>query len=462
MPKKVMESIYLYDKGERVSPNKYNSPLFQDIDREMQTRTRDAQVDLMMDLAFLQMALPDSDQNKNVINNYVNNYFLPMDVNGNLRKEEFESRWQKLEERKMERIYYPEGKFSLAQQGKHCDDWVAQKIAANKPGLMDGGLLNSLMKMYDQAEIIERAYGGEGANEVLQEISGKATEKILGSMSKEDRKTGREGLNYVRAMNAHQYTPEEKEVQKALKEKDLASGDLKDVSHEGYERTMYEKSCAYGYYTGARDVNLGFVTNPTIYNAIQDSISKTIKERSEDDLSFGRTEDTIMDDISEQIADFDRQVFDKDVNGSRLFDSKEFNTIKDDLERLKKDLQKGNTLKNLKDIKYSMEIFSEHCQKYLDKNPGTRMHKRGNTRKRIVQALKLELDGQCAKIEKAFGKEIKEKDSEWMNVEKVETENKVKIKLSYADLSGKKNEPVNRISRPSNPAKENVKDGPAI
>lgn len=263
-------------------------------------------------------------------------------------------------------------------------------------------------------------------------------------------------------MNAHQYTPEEKEVQKALKEKDLASGDLKDVSHEGYERTMYEKSCAYGYYTGARDMNLGFVTNPTIYNAIQDSISKTIKERSEDDLSFGRTEDTIMDDISEQIADFDRQVFDKDVNGSRLFDSKEFNTIKDDLERLKKDLQKGNTLKNLKDIKYSMEIFSEHCQKYLDKNPGTRMHKRGNTRKRIVQALKLELDGQCAKIEKAFGKEIKEKDSEWMNVEKVETENKVKIKLSYADLSGKKNEPVNRISRPSNPAKENVKDGPAI
>ena len=108
-----------------------------------------------------------------------------------------------------------------------------------------------------------------------------------------------------------------------------------------------------------------------------------------------------------------------------------------------------------------METFSEHCQKYLNKNTGNR-RERGNERKRIVREIQVALDKQMKALDKDLGEKFHEKDDEWVNVDRVKKNGQVGIKLSYVDLAGKNNEPMNRVSRPSNPAKENVKDGPAI
>ncbi len=460
MPKKVMENVYLYDKKAFVSPDKYNEPLFQDIDREMQTRTLDGQVDLMMDLALFQTALPDSDHNKDVINNYIVNFFMPLDANKNLRKSEFESRMEKLEERRMKRIYYPEGEFSLAQHEKHSDECIAQKIALSKPGLMDLGLFNALFKMYDQSEAIEKAYDIKDASDLLRDMSEETQTKILDSMSEEDRRIGREGLNYIRTLNGHEYTEEEKEVQKTLQEKDLASEALLDVDGNKEVQQNFERKGVRERYCCAKDTDLSFISDRNIYDSIQNSMTDVAKKYL-GEYWGSRHKDTVMDEFAKKMSDLDKQLFDKKVNGTRLFDSSEFNTIKDDLKKLQKDMQKGNKTETLKNLRDSMETFSEHCQKYLNKNTGNR-RERGNERKRIVREIQVALDKQIKALDKDLGEKFHEKDDEWVNVERVKKNNKVGIKLSYVDLAGKNNEPMNRISRPSNPAKENVKNGPGI
>ena len=487
MPKKVMENIYLYDNdnnGEKthVRPDKYNEPLFQDIDREMQTRTLDGQVDFMMDLALFQMALPADSHEKKVINSYISNFFLPQDANKNLRKDEFESRMEKLAERQMKRIYYPEGKFSFEQHKNHSDECIAQMIALSKPGLMELGILNSLMPMYEQNNVIAKAYNVYDAAVFFDNITEQKQQKILDSMSEEDRKIGLEGLNYIRTINAHEYTKEEKEAQKVLEEKDIASGALIDIDKDQYNERKFDKAGIRKHYYLAKDTDLSFISDHNIYNSIQKSMLDVARDDFGKDWCSDRRKDNLMDDFTSKMSNLDGQLFDKKVNGTRLFDSKEFNTIKDDLKKLQKDIQKGNKTETLKNLRYSMEIFSEHCQKYLDKNQGKR-RERGEERKRIVSEIKTALDNQIKSLDKALGKEFHEKDNEWVDINKEERkregiklsyvdladkhnewvkvdklEKKTKLKLSHVNLADKHNEPINRISRPSNPAK----DGPAI
>lgn len=455
MSKKVMENVYLYDKKQYVAPSDYNDPLFRDINREMQSRTLDEQVDLMMDLAMLQAALPSQDHNQIVINDYLSNFFVPLDAENNLRKDEFEARMEKLEERRMARVYKPEGEFSFAQHGNHSHEWIAQNIAASETGFMDLAIFNSLFRMYDQSEAIEKAYNDPtvtssdpdfiDAGEVLQDLSSKAQDKIFASMSEEDRKASHEGLNYIRTLNNHKYTPEEKEAERALKEKDLASGVVLNLDDNDDAKRRFEQAGAHALYNCCQKVDLSFVGNATL-SVIQNSCK-----------------DVVMNGFVNQVTELDAQLFNKNVNGTRLFDSTEFNTIKDDLKKLQQDLKKGNDTKNLKDLMYSMKDFSEHCQKYLDKNPGKR-RERGNERKRIVGEIKAALDKQIKWLDESFGEKFHENDHEWVDVKKVEKNGKVGIKLSYKDLSGLKDEPVKRASRSAdpNPVKENAKNGPAI
>ncbi len=462
MPKKLVEYIFRYDEEDYKTLKQYADPLFDDIEREMQSRTEDAQMDFLMDLSFFQEALPDEDHNRKVISDYIVNYLIPLDTDGNLKKDEFEKRMMKLEERKLHRIYIPEGEFSLAHKGEHSDAWIAQTIGASKAGLVELAFKNVQSVIPRIDNVIAAAYDGISCGTVIRNLSGDNLKKLLDSMSEEERKIADEGLCYIRTLNGHEYTPEEKEAQKALQAKEEAAGELPELEHNEANRIEYTKGCAVVRYEFCQDMNLNFITNPRVYENIQHGVLTETKRFLGEDWTSERHQDRIMNTLSNQLADFSFQIFSDRVNGYRIFDSKEFNTIKDDLKLLQNDLKKGNNLHNLKRINASLETFSKHCQDYLDKNPGTRFHERGNLRKTIVQNLKEVLDEQRQALNKHLGQEIKEKDSEWINVTKTEDLDKVKIRLSYADLEGNKKDLKNNFPKNPNPEKENVKKGPEM
>lgn len=463
MSKKVTENFYKYDEREYVNPRKYTDPLFQSIDREMQSRTEDAQADFIMDLAFLRMGLPDGSHNQKVITNYILNYLIPLDADGDLRKDAFESRMKKMEERKLERIYIPEGQFSFEHKGKHSDEWIAQSLGSKKMAMMERALLNIMFEQRDQDDKFPEAYDGMTLADVMNRVAHDHTKMLLETMPEEKSKLAREGLAYVRNLNGHEYTPEEKEIQDELEAKDRTSGELFDAVRDFAAIELYEKECECTCYQFARDMDLSFISEPQLCGDIQgELLAQARKIQKKDDWTSERIQDRIMDTFAEQVAGFDRQIFHKKVNGTRLFDSKEFNTIKDDLEKLQKDLTKGNGIRNLKNIKYSLETVSQHCQDYLDKNPGTRIHERGNTRKRIVNELKAAIDAQIGELDKNFGQKFKETDKEWVKVDKIETADKVKLKISYDDLSGNKKNSVNKVLKNSNPTMENPQKAPKI
>lgn len=463
MPKKIIENVYQYDNQKYTKPEQYKEPLFEDIDREMQSRTEDAQVDFLIDLSLLQSALPKDDHNKKVITNYIMNYFIPLDSNRELNKVEFEKRMEKLEERRMNRIYIPEGEYSLANKGKHSDEWIAQSIAIQNTGLLDLGIFNALSSTHEMSETITKAYGGMESSDFLREMSTYNIQNLLNSMPKEKKKIAREGLCYIRTLNEHKYTEEEKDAQKELEDRERASGELLDLDGNRDQRASYESEGATARYNYSRDMDLNFITDSRIYSGIQQGLQKQAESINGEHWTSQRSQDEVMDALSEQMAEFDRKIFDKHINGYRLFDSKEFNTIKDDLKDLQKNLKKGNSRNNLENIKYSLETFSKHCKEYLDKNSGKRFYERGNKRKDIVKNLKDAIDSQYAWLNDIITGEFEAKDNSWVNVEKSAGANKSeeKLKLSFVELSGDKKKPMNNNAQKDlNNKLENSKKGP--
>ncbi len=462
-PTPTMEMLYLYDESRFEEPKAYIAdPLFADIDREMQMRTEDAQIDFLMDLAGVQMALPFKDHNQNVINNYILNYFVPLDESGDLKKDVFENRMKKLEEQRAERIYIPQGEFSLSQKGKHSDEWIAQQFSLTKAGQMEIGLFNVLLQIADLSNTFKKAYDGMECGEIFRDISIKNQARMLNAMPEDRKEMATEGWRYIRTVNGHKYSEEEEATQEALKEKDKASGALLDINHNEEHEQRYNIAGAMACYGFARDTNLSFISNPGVYNTIQEGFAERKDAIVGEVWNPDRHQDRIMDDLNNLAIATSDVIFSDKINGYRIFDSKEFNTIKDDIKLLQRDLKKGNDLHNLKEINASLETFSQHCQDYLDKNQGTRFHKRGNERKKIVHNLKRLLDEQRQELQKHFGEKLKNLDNEWMEVTKTVSHGKAKIQISYADLDGNKKDLKNKFPKNSEPANAKAKNGPEI
>ncbi len=455
--------FYLYDQERFLRPGEcLLDPLAADIDREMQTRTMSAQVDLMMNLAGVMMALPRDDHNKAVIHNYILNYFVPLDANGNLKKDEFESRLEKLADRKIEHIYIPQGEFSFSQKGRHSDEWIAQKFSQEKIGLIELGLDNALFEMSHLNKKIEQAYNGTRVDEVFRRLSQEYDQKKLNSLSDEKREKAIEGLCYKQTINGHEYSDEEKAAQKKLEEKEKATGALLDLEKNKAHRKRNEKNGAVAYYGLARDVNLSFISDTDLYYDLWQGFEDQKEAIAGKDGNLVRHQDRIMDALTALAESYSDKIFNDKVNGYRIFDSNEFNAIKDDIKLLQRDLKKGNSLRNLKAVNASLDTLSQHCQEYLDKNPGTRFRDRGKIRQAIVRELKDAIDGQRQEIRKQFGEKLKNLNNEWIDVTKTETAEGIKIKTSYADLEGNKKDVKNNIPKNQQIAKGKAKNGPEM
>ncbi len=472
-----MKAVYLEDACELWPFEEYNNPLFKDIDNAMQLRNEDAQADFIMDLALLRYGLEEENPHRKTIETYIQNYLMPMDMDEKLDRQLFEKRFEKLEERKMKRIYIPEGKFSFENKGKHSDDWIAQRIGEDaKTGSMDLALASVLRTANGLERYVKEAYTQEelqyiklkaGAEidenyqpiipvkeNALETFSNFNIGSLLENMSEEDAKVAQEGLYYVRAMNGHTYSAKEKAIQAELTKKDKESNELvnldkTEVSTEASIGSMYQYNS---------DMDLSFITDYNTYKEIKQSRLAYAKDCCGENWVSNRPQDVIMDQLdpdtlAEKLDVFSQNI--KSVSGSRRMDSPQFNTIKDDLKILQTSLKKGNRKENLENIKMSLESLSRHCQDYLVKTAKSGHFPRGKQRKIFVNEIKAEIDAQYKRYQEienevTNGRGFDKEPDEWVIVDKEVAQNgHTTIKTSYKELTAANEKENSMLNQPN-------------